>query len=178
MWAKLLYLVFQFSPLYTLQMSTRFFMVTQLAVFRPNALRIPSVSFVKEWPMILVLSKHSSITSAILTLFDLKPSKMYIFFPVEICMMAASSTFQNFVCPTIDSVSIPKISAFAISSSTSFRLFDYQSTKITSFSVIPNSARSRYLYLLGGPKMSLLNIEFGRIYSFCYNLRNYFDYSF
>ena len=64
-------------------------MVTSLEVFRPNALRIPSVSFVNEWPMIFVFSKHSNMTAAILGLLDLKPSKIYIFFPVEICIMAA-----------------------------------------------------------------------------------------
>ena len=64
-------------------------MLVYLAVFRPKALRIPSVSFVNEWPMILVLSKHSSMTAAILGLLDLNPSKMYIFLPVEICIMAA-----------------------------------------------------------------------------------------
>lgn len=99
-------------------MSIKFFIYICWLEVSPIPLRIPYVSFVKECPIIFEFVKQFCITSAIFLLFDLKPSKMYIFFPVEIWMIAASSTFSNLVCPTMDSVSIPNISASSMSLNT------------------------------------------------------------
>lgn len=64
-------------------MSISFFIRTYSPEVKPKPLKIPYVSFVKECPIIVFSSKHSLKVSHMCLWFDLKPSNIYIFFPVD-----------------------------------------------------------------------------------------------